>query len=37
MKRPFRSIRSITSTAFAAVLAIALTACAFPGGSQTLA
>ena len=28
MKRPFRSIRSITSTAFAAVLAIALTACA---------
>ena len=31
------SIRSITSTALAAALAIALTACAFPGGSQTLA
>ena len=35
MKRPIRSI-TIT-TALAAVLAIALTACAFPGGSQTLA
>ena len=33
-----RSIRSITfTTALAAVLAIALAACAFPGGSQTLA
>jgi len=32
-----QSIRSITSTALAAALAIALTACAFPGGSQTLA
>ena len=31
------SIRSFTSTALAAALAIALTSCAFPGGSQTLA